>query len=81
VLFKAIQDAKTLSGPAVRDALSRVVMRNSLLPGGVIRFEADGQIRAPYVMVQNTPGNTVRIVWPKKLPETREATLPMPHMQ
>ncbi len=81
VLLQAIQDAGSLSGPAVRDALSRVVFRKSLLPGGVIRFEASGQIIAPYVIVETTPGNTIRIVWPRRLPETRDAILPMPKAQ
>ena len=81
VLLQAIREAKSLDGPTVRDVLAKLVMRNSLLPGGVIRFAPDGQIVAPYVMVQNTPSNTVRIVWPQKLPEAREPTLPMPRMQ
>jgi len=81
VLLQAIQDAGSLSGPAVRDALSRMVFRKSLLPGGVIRFEASGQIIAPYVIVETTPGNTIRIVWPQRLPETRDAILPMPKAQ
>src|SRR2546422_7654344 len=62
VLLQAIREAKSLDGPTVRDVLAKLVMRNSLLPGGVIRFAPDGQIVAPYVMVQNTPSNTVRIV-------------------
>ncbi|TMJ16443.1 MAG: hypothetical protein E6H02_00740 [Bacillati bacterium ANGP1] len=81
VLLQAIREAKGLDGPAVRDVLAKLVMRNSLLPGGIIRFAPDGQIIAPYVMVQNTPSNTVRIVWPQKLPEARDPTLPMPRMQ
>lgn len=81
VLVRGIQDAGSLNGPAVRDALAKVVLRNSLLPGGVIRFQPNGQIKGSYVMVQTTPGNTVRIIWPKKLPEARDATLPLPHPQ
>ena len=82
VLLQAIRNAGTLQGPAVRYALARGVFRNALVPGGVIRFGPNGQIAgSPYVMVQNMPGNTVRIVWPRKLPETRDAILPMPRMQ
>ena len=81
VLLLAIREANSLKGPVVRDRLSKLVMRNSLLPGGVIRFAPDGQIVAPYVMVQNTPGNTVRIIWPQKLPESRDPILPLPHAQ
>ena len=81
MLLLAIREAKSLSGPVVRDTLSKLIMRNSLLPGGTIRFAPDGQIVAPYVMVQNTPGNTVRIVWPAKLPEARDPILPLPRAQ
>lgn len=81
VLLRGIQDAGSLNGPAVRDALAKVVLRNSLLPGGVIRFAPNGQIAGSYVIVQTTPGNTVRIIWPKKLPEARDATLPLPRPQ
>ena len=80
VLLQGIQNARSLDGTAVRDALAHIVFRNSLLPGGVIRFASNGQITAPYIMVQTFPGNTVRIIWPKKLPETRDATLPMPRV-
>jgi branched-chain amino acid transport system substrate-binding protein len=80
-LLRGIQDARSLSGPDVRDALAKLVMRNTLLPGGAIRFAPNGQIMGTYVIVQNTPGNTVRIIWPKKLPEARDAILPMPHPQ
>ena len=81
VLLQAVRDAKTLAGPVVRDTLAHMVFHGSLLPGGVIRFGPDGQVRAPYVMVQTTPGNTVRIIWPKKMPETRDGVVPMPHVQ
>ena len=76
-LLAGITNAGTLDGPKVRDALARLTLR-SMLPGGVIKFQPNGQVSTPYVMVQNTPGNTVRIIWPPNLPETRPATLPMP---
>jgi branched-chain amino acid transport system substrate-binding protein len=81
VLLRGIQAAGSLNGPAVRDALAKLEMRNSLLPGGVIRFAPNGQIAGAYVIVQNTPGNTVQIIWPKKRPEARDAILPLPHPQ
>jgi branched-chain amino acid transport system substrate-binding protein len=81
VLLQGIQNAQSLSGPAVRDALAKISFRSALVPGGVIRFGPNGQIAgSPYVMVQNLPGNTVRIIWPQKLPETRDSVLPMPRM-
>ncbi len=76
-LLAGISNAGTLNGPKVRDALAKLRLP-SMLPGGVIKFEANGQVATPYVMVQNTPGNTVRIIWPSNMPETRAATLPMP---
>jgi branched-chain amino acid transport system substrate-binding protein len=78
-LLAGVTNAGTLDGPKVRDALAHLTLR-SMLPGGVIKFQPNGQVATPYVMVQNTPGNTVRIVWPPKLPESRSATLPMPKM-
>jgi len=81
VLFAGVHNANSLDGTAVRDSLARLVFRGALVPGGVIRFSPNGQISgSPYVVVQNTPGNTVRIVWPRNIPETRDATLPMPRM-
>jgi len=76
-LLAGISNAGTLDGPKVRDALAHLTLR-SMLPGGVIKFQRNGQVATPYVIVQNTPGNTVQIVWPRNLPETRAATLPMP---
>ncbi len=81
VLLQAIREAKNLQGPTVRETLAHMVFRNSLLPGGVIRFGPNGQVLAPYLMVQTTPGNTVRIIWPKNRPETRDAVIPMPRAQ
>jgi branched-chain amino acid transport system substrate-binding protein len=76
-LLTGISNAGTLDGPKVRDALARLTLR-SMLPGGVIKFQPNGQVATPYVMVQNLPGNAVQIIWPPNLPETRAATLPMP---
>ena len=76
-LLAGIANAGTLDGPKVRDSLAHLTLR-SMLPGGVIKFGPDGQIKAPYVLVQTTPGNTVRIIWPSHMPEARAATLPMP---
>ncbi|HEV2359831.1 MAG TPA: amino acid ABC transporter substrate-binding protein [bacterium] len=76
-LLAGIGQAGAVDGPKVRDALAHLVLR-SMLPGGVIKFQPNGQVATPYVMVQNMPGNTVRIIWPRNLPETRAALLPMP---
>jgi branched-chain amino acid transport system substrate-binding protein len=82
VLLAAVKNAGTLDGPAVRDALAKIEFRSALIPGGVIRFGPNGQIAgSPYIMVQTLPGNTVRIIWPKKMPETFDAVLPMPKNQ
>ncbi len=82
VLLAAVKNAGTLDGPAVRDTLAKIEFRNALVPGGVIRFGPNGQIAgSPYIMVQTLPGNTVRIIWPKKMPETFDAVLPMPKNQ
>ncbi|HVH30416.1 MAG TPA: amino acid ABC transporter substrate-binding protein [bacterium] len=82
VLLAAIKNAGALDGAAVRDALAKIEFRSALVPGGVIRFGPNGQIAgSPYIMVQTLPGNAVRIIWPKKMPETFDAVLPMPKSQ
>jgi ABC-type branched-subunit amino acid transport system substrate-binding protein len=64
-LAKAIENAGTLNKTAIRDALRKVQLNDSLLPGQVLKFQANGQINTPFVIVQNKPGGKVDIVFPK----------------
>jgi len=64
-LATAIQNAGTLNKTAIRDALRTVQLNDSLLPGQVLKFQANGQLNTPFVIVQNKPGGKVDIVYPK----------------
>jgi hypothetical protein len=40
-------------------------MKDSLVPGQVLKFGSNGQVGYPFVIVQNKPGGTADIVYPK----------------
>jgi branched-chain amino acid transport system substrate-binding protein len=77
-LAVAIERAGKLDKTAIRDQLRTVVLRDSLLPGQVLRFGKNGQVNIPFVIVQNQPGNKVEIVFPKDA-ATGQAIAPTPH--
>jgi branched-chain amino acid transport system substrate-binding protein len=65
ILAQAIQAAGTLDKAKIRDAIAKAQLKNSLVPGGVLKFGANGQAGYPFVIVQNKPGDKVDIVYPK----------------
>jgi branched-chain amino acid transport system substrate-binding protein len=65
VLAASIEKAGTLNKTAIRDQLRVAVLRDSLLPGQVLKFGKNGQISTPFVIVQNKPGGKVDLVYPK----------------
>ena len=77
ILAQAIQTAGSTDKKAIRDALSKAVLKDSLLPGGSLKFAANGQSDYPFVIVQNKPGDKVDIVYPKDA-ATGEAIVPAP---
>ena len=77
VLASAIESAGTLNKTAIRDALKKVDLKDSLLPGQELKFGANGQINTPFVIVQNKPGGKVDIVYPKDA-ATGESIAPIP---
>ncbi len=77
-LAVAIERAGKLDKTAIRDQLRTVVLRDSLLPGQVLRFGKNGQVDIPFVIVQNQPGAKVEIVFPKDA-ATGQAIAPQPH--
>ena len=77
-LAVAIERAGKLDKTAIRDQLRTVVLRDSLLPGQVLRFGKNGQVDIPFVIVQNQPGGKVEIVFPKDA-ATGQAIAPTPH--
>jgi branched-chain amino acid transport system substrate-binding protein len=76
-LFAAIQKAGSLSPPAIRDALASVDIKDSILPGGVLRFSKTGQAILPFVVTQNKPEGKIDLVWPKEA-RTGEPVAPIP---
>ena len=76
-LAAAIEKAGSLSKNAIRDQLRTVELKDSLLPGQVLRFGSNGQIHTPFVIVQNQPGGKVEIVYPPDA-ATGEVIAPTP---
>ena len=76
-LFIAMTAAGSVDKAKVVDALRKVDIRDTVLPGGHIRFGADGQIVTPFVVTQNLPDGRTVIVWPKA-EKTGDAVLPIP---
>ena len=65
VLAAAVEAAGSLDRTAVRDALRKGRLTDSLLPGQVLEFQKNGQVMAPFVIVQNKPGDKVDFVYPE----------------
>jgi len=78
VMFAGITKAGSLDGPKIRDALASIDFKESILPGGEIKFQEDGRPTTPYMMVQNLPNNEVQIIWPREMAGSRPATVPQP---
>ncbi|MDQ2970091.1 MAG: amino acid ABC transporter substrate-binding protein, partial [Acidobacteriota bacterium] len=76
-LVTAIRVAGSLKPEAIRAALAKVELKDSILPGGVLKFTSTGQAVLPFVVTQNKPGDKVDIVWPREA-KTGEAVAPVP---
>jgi branched-chain amino acid transport system substrate-binding protein len=77
-LFAAIHNAGSLEPEAIRDQLARLDLKDSILPGGVLKFSKTGEATLPFVVTQNKPGGKLDIVWPKSA-KTGEPVAPIPH--
>ena len=64
VLAAAIERAGSLDKTAIRDQLRKTELKDSILPGQVVRFGKNGQIQGSFVIVQNKPDDKVDIVFP-----------------
>ena len=64
VLVTALGKASSLKPEAIRSALAAVNLKDSILPGGELKFSASGQAILPFVVTQNKPADKVDIVWP-----------------
>ena len=77
ILAQAVEKAGSLNKDAIRDQLKTAVLKDSLLPGQVLKFGPNGQANLPFVIVQNKPGGKVDIVYPKDA-ATGETVAPAP---
>jgi branched-chain amino acid transport system substrate-binding protein len=77
MLKLAIENAKSLDKGKIRDALAKAVLKDSLLPGGELRYGPNGQAFYPFLIMQNKPGGKVDIVFPKSS-ATGDAVAPIP---
>jgi len=77
ILAQAIQQAGSTDKTEIRNALRKAELKDSLLPGTVLKFGSNGQAGYPFVIVQNQPGGKVEIVYPKN-GATAEPIAPTP---
>lgn len=77
ILAKAIETAGTLDKTKIRDALRKAELKDSILPGQILKFGANGQSEYPFVITQNKPQGKVDIVFPKDA-ATGEPVAPAP---
>src|SRR5437899_234915 len=70
-------DSGSLNRTAIRDALRAIELKDSLLPGQVLRFGKNGQVNTPFVIVQNKPDGKTDIIYPQDA-ATGQAIAPKP---
>lgn len=76
-LYIAMTETGSVDKAKVVETLRHIDIRDTVLPGGHIRFPADGQIQAPFVVTENLPDGKMVIVYPPA-EKTGEAVLPVP---
>jgi branched-chain amino acid transport system substrate-binding protein len=76
-LFIAMTQTGSVDKAKVVETLRHIDIADTVLPGGHIRFQADGQIDAPFVVTENLPDARTVIVWPRA-EKTGDAVLPIP---
>jgi len=76
-LFTAIRNAGSLNKEAVRNALAKVDLKDSILPGGELKFSPTGEAVLPFVVTQNKPGGKLDLVWPRAA-KTGDPVAPIP---
>jgi branched-chain amino acid transport system substrate-binding protein len=77
ILLKAIQQAGSVQPDKIRDALASIELKDSIMPGGVLKFSPTGQAVYPFVVTQNKPGGKLDLVWPKDA-KTGDSVAPIP---
>ena len=77
VLFDGITAAGSADKERVTEALRKTDLHGTLMPTGVVKFQANGQVNLPFVVTQNLTGGNVVVVWPLN-EATGKAVLPIP---
>ena len=76
-LVAAIHKAGSLEPEAIRNGLATIELKDSILPGGVLKFSRTGEAMLPFVVTQNKPEGKLDLVWPKK-DKTGDPVAPIP---
>ncbi|HEX7418378.1 MAG TPA: amino acid ABC transporter substrate-binding protein [Thermoanaerobaculia bacterium] len=76
-LAAAIHKAGSLNPEAIRKGLATVDLKDSILPGGVLKFSKTGEATLPFVVTQNKPDGKLDLVWPKPA-KTGDPVAPIP---
>jgi branched-chain amino acid transport system substrate-binding protein len=76
-LYIALTQTGSVDKAKLVDTLRHIDITDTVLPGGHIRFQPNGQINAPFVVTENLPGGKTVIVYPHA-EKTGDATLPVP---
>jgi branched-chain amino acid transport system substrate-binding protein len=76
-LYVALEKSGSVDKPKLIETLRHIDLTDTVLPGGHIRFQPDGQIDAPFVVTENLPEGKTVIVWPRG-EKTGDPVLPVP---
>jgi len=76
-LVTALHKAGSLEPEAIRNALASIELKDSILPGGVLKFSKTGEAMLPFVVTQNKPEGKLDLVWPKA-DRTGDPVAPIP---
>jgi branched-chain amino acid transport system substrate-binding protein len=76
-LYIALTESGSVDKAKLVETLRHIDIRDTILPGGHIKFPANGQINAPFVVTENLPDNKMVIVYPAD-EKTGDAVLPVP---
>ncbi|HXH41138.1 MAG TPA: amino acid ABC transporter substrate-binding protein [Thermoanaerobaculia bacterium] len=77
-LAAAIHKAGSLKPEPIRSAIATIELKDSILPGGVLKFSKSGEAVLPFVVTQNKPDGKLDLVWPK-VDRTGQPVAPIPH--
>jgi branched-chain amino acid transport system substrate-binding protein len=77
-LAGAIHKGGSLAPEAIRSGLATIELKDSILPGGVLKFSKTGEATLPFVVTQNKPDGKLDLVWPKA-DKTGPPVAPIPH--